>query len=160
QTNQFPRAADLAGQFRAAGISVAVGGFHVSGSLAMLPDMPAELRALLEQGVSLFAGEAEGRMEQLLSDAYHGRLRPVYDFMDDLPDLRGREMPLLPAEAVRRARSTVTFDAGRGCPFRCSFCTIINVQGRKSRFRDADDVERLVRTQLARGVTRFFITDD
>ena len=36
------------------------------------------------------------------------------------------------------------FDAGRGCPFQCSFCTIINVQGRKSRFREADDVERRI----------------
>ena len=52
------------------------------------------------------------------------------------------------------------FDAGRGCPFQCSFCTIINVQGRKSRWRDADDVEQLVRANLAQGVFRFFITDD
>ena len=160
QTNQLPRAADLAREFRAAAIPVAVGGFHVSGCLAMLPDLPADLRALQEQGVALFAGEAEGRMEQLLSDAYHGRLRPLYNFMKDLPDLRGQEMPFLPPEAVRRSQSTVTFDAGRGCPFQCSFCTIINVQGRKSRYRDADDVERLVRTNLARGITRFFITDD
>jgi hypothetical protein len=34
-----------------------------------------------------------------------------------------------------------SFDAGRGCPFQCSFCTIINVQGRKSRYRSAHDVE-------------------
>ena len=45
QSNQFPRAADLAREFRAAGIPVVVGGFHVSGCLAMLPDLPAELRA-------------------------------------------------------------------------------------------------------------------
>jgi radical SAM superfamily enzyme YgiQ (UPF0313 family) len=32
--------------------------------------------------------------------------------------------------------------------------------GRKSRWRDADDVERLVRANLAQGVFRFFITDD
>ncbi len=75
QTNQFPRAADLAREFRAAAVPVIVGGFHVSGCLAMLPDLPADLRELQEQGVALFAGEAEGRMEQLLSDAYHGRLR-------------------------------------------------------------------------------------
>src|ERR1700722_11770215 len=56
QTNQFPRAADLAREFRAAGIGVVIGGFHVSGRLAMLPDLPAELRALQEQGVALFAG--------------------------------------------------------------------------------------------------------
>jgi radical SAM superfamily enzyme YgiQ (UPF0313 family) len=160
QTNQFPRAADLAREFRAADIGVVIGGFHVSGCLAMLPDLPADLREIQEQGVSLFAGEAEGRMDQLLSDAFHGQLRPLYNFVKDLPDLRGQEMPILPREALRRSQSTVTFDAGRGCPFQCSFCTIINVQGRKSRFRDADDVERLVRTQLARGITRFFITDD
>jgi radical SAM superfamily enzyme YgiQ (UPF0313 family) len=33
---------------------------------------------------------------------------------------------------------TTSFDAGRGCPFQCSFCTIINVQGHKSRRRSAD----------------------
>jgi radical SAM superfamily enzyme YgiQ (UPF0313 family) len=53
-----------------------------------------------------------------------------------------------------------TFDAGRGCPFQCSFCTIINVQGRKSRYRDAGDIERVVRSNLAQGVHKFFITDD
>ena len=40
------------------------------------------------------------------------------------------------------------------------FCTIINVQGRKSRYRTADDVEELVRRNLAQGVDHFFITDD
>jgi radical SAM superfamily enzyme YgiQ (UPF0313 family) len=53
-----------------------------------------------------------------------------------------------------------SFDAGRGCPFLCSFCTIINVQGRKSRARSPDDVERLVRANVAQGVHKFFITDD
>jgi radical SAM superfamily enzyme YgiQ (UPF0313 family) len=160
QTNQFPRAADLARQFRAAAVPVAVGGFHVSGCLAMLPGLTPELRELQGLGVALFAGEAEGRVELLLRDAYRGRLRPLYNFLNDPPDLRGQEMPALPAGPARRPPPTATFDAGRGCPFRCSFCTIINVQGRTSRFRDADDVERLVRAQLARGVTRFFITDD
>ena len=40
QSNQFPRAMDLARRFRAAGILVAIGGFHVSGCLAMLPEPP------------------------------------------------------------------------------------------------------------------------
>ena len=53
-----------------------------------------------------------------------------------------------------------SFDAGRGCPFQCSFCTIINVQGRKSRRRTPDDVERIVRANRRQGIHRFFITDD
>ena len=53
-----------------------------------------------------------------------------------------------------------SFDAGRGCPFQCSFCTIINVQGRKSRRRSPDDVEQIVRENVAQGLHSFFITDD
>jgi radical SAM superfamily enzyme YgiQ (UPF0313 family) len=160
QTNQFPRAADLARAFRTADVPVAIGGFHVSGSIAMLPELTPELRAMQEIGVALFAGEAEGRLEQLLIDAHQKKLQPLYNFLADLPDLRGQEMPFLPPDALKRTMWTVTFDAGRGCPFQCSFCTIINVQGRKSRFRDADDVERFVRQNLARDTCRFFITDD
>ncbi len=161
QSNQFPRAVDLAAQFRAAGLQVAIGGFHVSGCLAMLPDLPPDIAAARDLGVSLFAGEAEGRLEEVLADALAGRLRPIYNYMDDLPGLQRQVTPFLPIDIVRRYSETLgAFDAGRGCPFQCSFCTIINVQGRKSRWRDADDVERLVRANLAQGVYRFFITDD
>src|SRR5207248_926954 len=38
--------------------------------------------------------------------------------------------------------------------------TIINVQGRKSRRRSPDDIEEIVRTNVAQGLFRFFITDD
>ena len=55
---------------------------------------------------------------------------------------------------------SATIDAGRGCPFHCSFCTIINVQGRVSRFRSADDLERIVRANHQIGIHRFFLTDD
>src|SRR5712692_2832448 len=38
QSNQYPRALDIARPLRAAGIKVVIGGFHVSGLLAMFPD--------------------------------------------------------------------------------------------------------------------------
>lgn len=76
----FTRAADLARRFRAAGMPVVMGGFHISGVLATLPEPPAELQEMLDMGVSLFVGEAEeGRFDALLQDAHAGRLRPVYD---------------------------------------------------------------------------------
>jgi hypothetical protein len=73
---------------------------------------------------------------------------------------RVRSRRCCPPEVSRRYLHFTPFDAGRGCPFQCSFCTIINVQGRKSRYRDADDIEELVRTYVAQGINRFFITDD
>ena len=161
QSNQYPRAMDLARRFRARGVQVVIGGFHVSGCVAMLTNLPPELKEAMDLGVSLFAGEAEGRLETVLRDAWNGALQPLYNFMNDLPALEGAIVPMLPAEQVKRMSGSITsFDAGRGCPFLCSFCTIINVQGRKSRRRSADDVEKIVRQNVAQGVKRFFITDD
>ena len=161
QSNQFPRAMDIARALRGHGIPVAIGGFHVSGCLSMLPEMPADLQAALELGITLFAGEAEEHIDELLRDAFAGRLKPVYNFLHDLRGLEGAPTTFLPANRLRRYSPPIgSFDAGRGCPFQCSFCTIINVQGRKSRYRSAEDIEQLLRAHLARGVFRFFITDD
>ena len=161
QSNQYPRALDIARPFRTAGIPVAIGGFHVSGCLSMLDGHAVDLDACRDLGISMFAGEAEDRLELVLQDAANGRLAPLYDFMTKLPDLEGTPVPFLPKQYVEHTLGLSTsFDAGRGCPFQCSFCTIINVQGRKSRFRTADDVERLVRVNWAQGIHKFFITDD
>jgi len=149
QTNQFARALDIARQFRQAGIKVAIGGFHVSGCLAMLPELTPELKEAVNLGITLYAGEAEQRFGDMLSAAFEDRLVPVYNFMSDLPALDGQPLPFLPLKHIKRYSTALgCFDAGRGCPFNCSFCTIINVQGRKSRHRTADDIERLVREQF------------
>ena len=161
QSNQMPRALDIARPLRARGIAVAVGGFHVSGVLSMLGGVDVDLDRARAMGVSLFAGEAEGRLEQVLCDAYAGTLKPLYNFVNDLPSIQGAPIPLMAAQRAQRTVERVTsFDAGRGCPYQCSFCTIINVQGRMSRRRSPDDIEKIVRVNHAQGLSAFFITDD
>ena len=162
QSNQFPRAVDLARPFLQAGLPVCIGGFHISGCMAMLPEMPMEMRAAQAMGISFFAGEAEdGRLDAVLRDAYNGKLKPIYNHMSDLPSLEGQPAPMLPKKIVKRTSGNISsLDLGRGCPYQCSFCTIINVQGRKSRVRNADDFERAVRENYVQGINRFFITDD
>ncbi len=161
QTNQFARAVDIARELRASGILVAIGGFHVSGCIAMLPEMPVEMKDAIALGITLFAGEAEDRLEDLLAAAFNNRLEPLYNFMNDLPAMERKPLPFLPMKYIQRYAGNIgCFDAGRGCPFSCSFCTIINVQGRKSRHRSADDIEQLMRAHAAQGVRSFFITDD
>jgi len=162
QSNQFPRAVDLARPFLAAGLPVCIGGFHVSGCIAMLPELPDDIKAAQALGISFFAGEAEDRrLDDVLRDAYAGALKPLYNYMDDLPALAGEPPPFLPKQHVKRTSGSLSsIDLGRGCPYQCSFCTIINVQGRKSRIRSADDLERIVRENVAQGIKRFFITDD
>jgi DNA repair photolyase len=162
QSNQFPRCMDMAREFRAAGLPVSIGGFHVSGCLSMLKEMTPELVEAQELGISFFAGEAEdGRIDEVLRDAYAGELKPVYDWLKDTPNIAGAPIPFLPREQVEHNTNKFSsFDLGRGCPFECSFCTIINVQGRKSRFRTADDLEKIIRVNAAAGITRFVLTDD
>jgi radical SAM superfamily enzyme YgiQ (UPF0313 family) len=161
QSNQYPRSLHIAKPLREAGIPVIIGGFHVSGMLAMFNEIRPDLQAALDMGVTLFAGEAEGRIDEVLRDAAEGTLKPIYNYVSDLPALEDAVIPFLPGNSVRKTIGNVTtFDAGRGCPFQCSFCTIINVQGRKSRRRSPDDVERILRKNYEQGIDRFFITDD
>ena len=162
QSNQFGRACDLSAPFLAAGIPVILGGFHVAGCLAMLDEMPPEMAAAQKAGISFFAGEAEhGRLDEVLIDAFAGKLKPLYNYLTDMPDMRGQPIPFLPRQQVERTYGQYSsFDLGRGCPFQCSFCTIINVQGRVSRFRSADDLEAIVRANAKIGIYNFFLTDD
>ncbi|MGA7371441.1 MAG: radical SAM protein [Methyloceanibacter sp.] len=163
QSNEFPRSLDIARPLRAAGVQVMVGGFHVSGCLAMLKEIPQDITAAQGLGISIFAGEAEEGFDEVLHDAAKGELKPLYNHMKkELPGIGDvPSPPFLPADFVQRTVGNVTsFDAGRGCPFQCSFCTIINVQGRKSRYRSPDSVEKILRMNYEQGVNRFFITDD
>jgi hypothetical protein len=162
QTNQFPRAMDMARPLRAAGIPVCIGGFHVSGCLSMLKTLPPDLVEAQSLGISFFAGEAEDRrIDEVLRDGFCGTLKPIYNHLAHAPNLAGEPIPLLDkSEIAKNITGHSSFDLGRGCPFECSFCTIINVQGRKSRFRTPDDLEAIVRANAALGINRFFLTDD
>ncbi len=60
------------------------------------------------------------------------------------------------------ARSSFgTVETSRGCPFTCSFCTIINVQGRTMRERSPESIATLVRDNYRQhGIDFYFFTDD
>src|SRR3954465_1584875 len=77
QSNQYPRALDIARPFRDEGMPVAMGGFHVSGCLSMLDGRAVDLDACRELGIAMFAGEAEGRFDALMADAAARRLAPL-----------------------------------------------------------------------------------
>jgi radical SAM superfamily enzyme YgiQ (UPF0313 family) len=161
QTNQFPRAADLALEFRRLGLPVLIGGFHVSGVLGLFDRPSREIAELMDAGVTVVNGEAEKAWGDLLRDALSGRLEIRYD-IHDRPDLTDAPLPRLPRTYMRRFAypHMATVDVGRGCPFNCSFCSIINVQGKTMRHRDPVAIERAVREGYARGIDYYFFTDD
>jgi radical SAM superfamily enzyme YgiQ (UPF0313 family) len=161
QTNQWPRAQDLAAKFLPHNIPVLVGGFHVSGMLAMIGQTP-DLTAAMAKGIILVAGEVEGRLAEILEQIVRGQAKPLYNFLDHLPDLAGLPMPMIKQRSLRGfVQNMNTIDTGRGCPFKCDFCTIINVQGNSMRCRDPQQVVDFVRRSYDEaGVSFFFFTDD
>lgn len=163
QSNQFPRAKDLAVEFSNNGVTVLIGGFHVSGSISTSVNMPAELQSLIDKGVTIVAGEAEGRWHEVLQDAVQNQLKGVYNFLFNYPDIRHSPLPLVNKKYLKRFVSPnfTTIDCGRGCPFDCSFCTVISVHGRAMRFRDTDNIINLFRENYKKhNISFYFFTDD
>ena len=166
QTNQLPRAIELGKQFRAAGITVLLGGFHTSGTINMLGEQEPDIQELVKESICVVSGEVEGKWGGILADALRGELKPIYSFAQDLQnlvDLKDAPPPVISPKTMRHFSYSGfgTLDTSRGCPFACSFCTIINVQGRKMRERDPEAVADLVRKNyFERGIRFYFFTDD
>jgi hypothetical protein len=166
QTNQFPRALDIARQFKAENITVIIGGFHTSGTINMLGVDEPDIQELFHEGICVVSGEVEGKWEGILADYLHGQLKPLYSFAQDLQNLVDIGTAPLPKASTKTMEhfaypSFATADTSRGCPFSCSFCTIINVQGRKMRERSPESIAAMMRRNYHdNGLSFYFFTDD
>jgi radical SAM superfamily enzyme YgiQ (UPF0313 family) len=116
----------------------------------------------VEHADSVFLGEAETRMEQVIADWSMGCLRQVYDFMPRLPpvgaigparrDLYNREL-----YNHKGVQMVDLFHASRGCRFNCYPCAVSYLGGRSFRPRPLDKViEELVGIEN----NRLFIVDN
>ena len=160
-TNQFPRALDIAQLFRDQDIPVVIGGYHVSGVLGVLGKYSPELEEAANLGVTLFAGAAEESFDQLLLDFKNNTVKPLYNHLAKVIDLRAAPMPIISIEEVKNSFSKMaTIETSRGCPFKCSFCCIPNIQGRNIQSRDPDAVVEFIRRHNKLGVREFFFADD
>jgi radical SAM superfamily enzyme YgiQ (UPF0313 family) len=128
-TGTAPRAYEMAAAFRARGITVVLGGPHVT----LVPD-DAQPHA-----DSIVVGYAEETWPSLLRDFAAGRLKARYTQRPDL-SLAGMPFPrrdLLPA---RRFLTTNVFEATRGCIHNCEFCVVPAAWGRKPYQKPVADV--------------------
>ncbi len=165
QTNQFPRAFDMARIFRLKNIPVIIGGFHTSGTINMLGEQEPDIQELVRENICVVSGEVEGKWESILEDFLHDRLKPIYSFAQDLQslvDIGEAPLPKTSAKTMKHFAHPAfgTADTSRGCPFACTFCTIINVQGRKMRERSPESIAAMIRRNYDHGVNFYFFTDD
>jgi radical SAM superfamily enzyme YgiQ (UPF0313 family) len=147
-TASAPRAYEIAAQFRRRGTPVVMGGIHATA-------LPEEaLRYVDAVGV----GEAEGFWPRLLDDCARGKLLPIYR-NDEYPSLDNLNIPR--RDLLRRKDYFLwnTLQTSRGCPFRCSFCSVHKFFGGRYRMRPVPQVIEEVR-QLPSDGPVIFVDDN
>ena len=139
------RAYKIARAFRARGVPVVMGGYHVT----LLPDEAAA------EADAIVIGDAEPVWQQLLEDTRHHRLQPIY---------RGAARRTLAGIRPQRnifagkAYQKITLvEFARGCNFKCDFCSITAFHEANQNHRPAREVAA---EMAATGSQHFFIVDD
>lgn len=145
---QFARQRELLEFYRSRGYFVVAGGSYAS----LCPERFSTLAD------SVVAGEAEYLWPQFCRDFERGRPLALYHETGTvaLADSPAPRFDLLKLEYY----TTATLQFSRGCPFRCEFCDIIVMFGRKPRCKTLPQVERELDALRARNVHNAFFVDD
>lgn len=151
-TTQVKRGWAIATEYRKRGKKVIFGGISTM--------LHAE--ETLQYADSVFLGESEGRMEEVINDLRNGTLKKVYNYMGQQP----------PIESVGPARRDLykrdlynhkgvpmvdLFHASRGCRFSCYPCAVSYLGGRCFRPRP---IEKVVEDLATIDNNRLFIVDN
>jgi hypothetical protein len=165
QSNQFPRACDIAHAFQGEGVhDILIGGFHVSGSIALAEagTIPPEIQQIMDEGITVVKGEVEDHWGDILQDVVADRRKRLYDFGEPKPDMSYQPLPVVDQQYLKHFMQAnfATLDLSRGCIWDCEFCCIINVHGKTMRHRDAENIAETIRRNYALGVNFYFFTDD
>jgi radical SAM superfamily enzyme YgiQ (UPF0313 family) len=142
------RAYEIADSFRKRGVTVVLGGIHVS----LLPDEAGE------HADSIVVGEAEEIWPTLIADFKANNLQPIYK-AQSRPSLKG--LPIVRRDLFDRNRYLIknTIFTTRGCPFDCSFCSVTTFFGRSYRTRPVNEVIAEIKT-LPRHELIMFMDDN
>ncbi|ACM18435.1 radical SAM domain iron-sulfur cluster-binding oxidoreductase with cobamide-binding-like domain [Geotalea daltonii FRC-32] len=125
-TPQAPWVYRMADRLRQMGRQVLLGGIHVTA----LPDEAGR------HADAIVLGEAEEIWGALLDDAEKRRLKPVYQ--GGFPELKGLSRPITNLWKTNYVYGY--FQTSRGCPHRCTFCSVHEFFGGRVRTRPIDEV--------------------
>jgi len=146
-TIQARRAYEIADEYRRRGKRVVMGGIHVS----VLPD------EALTHADAVVIGEGELVWPTVIADVQAGRLAQRYR-ADALIDMGTLPMCRRDLSSKRSSFSIAPVQAGRGCPYDCSFCSATMFYGRTYRFRPVEQVIAEVKSLKTKFV--FFLDDN
>ena len=141
-TNEVVRRARRAGRY------VAVGGPAASTS----PE-------LFEEADLIFQGEVEERVDELV-EAVERRTRTTIAAASDFPAVTRSPVPRFDLLDLS-AYASMAIQYSRGCPYRCEFCDIIEIYGRKPRVKTPEQLVAELEALHRLGYTgSLFMVDD
>lgn len=145
---QFRRQRELLTYYRARGYYVVAGGSYAS-------LCPEHYESFAD---TVVAGEAEYIWPQFCRDFSAGKPRSLYRETGEV-DLTDSPVPRFDLLRLHKYQA-VSLQFSRGCPFRCEFCDIIVMFGRKPRTKPLVHVGRELDALRKLGVHNVFFVDD
>jgi radical SAM superfamily enzyme YgiQ (UPF0313 family) len=145
---QTPRQKQLLRYYREAGYRVAAGGSYAS-------LCPEEYFDLADH---VIAGEAEYLWPRFCADLERGAPQALYR---ETGNVRLEDSPTPRFDLLKLERyATATLQLSRGCPYRCDFCDIIVMFGRKPRYKAPEQIGRELDALRGLGARKVFFVDD
>jgi len=163
-TSTAPRAFQIAKRFHSMGIPIIMGGPHST----FLPEES------LKYADYVVRGEGEETIVELMEHLEYGRslndikglsYREGDTFIHNpdrplIQDLDSGPIPDLNVVHNWQKRTVIPIATSRGCPFGCKFCSVIQMFGRKYRFKSIDRVIEEIKEVASRKAHIFFVDDN
>ena len=149
---QLPRAFEIARQYRSKKIPVIFGGISTI----------LHSEEVAQHADSVFIGEAEGHFNTVLDDFKNGQLKPVYNYLQNLPDVAQigparRDILKRHLYNYRGVQMLDLVHASRGCKFNCFPCCSGYLGGKQFRPRP---VANVIKEMEGINNNRLFIVDN
>ncbi len=136
-------------KFKQLGKIVVMGGYMVSIA-------PEDARKYVD---SIVIGDAEISYPQMLKDFEEtGKIKALYD--SPIDNINSLPMPRYDLLTAKKIGNMLPVQAGRGCTYKCSFCSIACLYKGKYMFRPVDEVVRDIKEVKRLGFNRFYLIDD
>ena len=143
------RGLEIASEFKKRGKTVVMGGYMAS----------IAWQEAAKHVDSVVIGDAEISYAQLLKDFEQtGKVKPIYDH--PVTHLNNLAVPRYDLLLKKPIGAMLPVQAGRGCTFTCSFCSIACLYEGKYLFRPVDEVIRDIEAVKRLGFNRFYLIDD